>query len=383
MVPSVKQELERIGYVLPDYRNSNLSAIKGAVERSRKGEKQVFILADGLGYNLIERILRGKESRRLLQGARVRRASSLVPSSTLTVLTSMETGQTPAEHGLVGWNVYAKEHGMILMPYRDAAQISRDFVLSRAHISNVFARPRLLMRAAAKRRLAYLYPEFINKETIGALENCDSIQYTGLPAMLLKIKELVGKGAHGFIYAYYPDLDSVQHIYGPGSEAALRSAMLFLRELNEVLLPRLEGSGYHLTITADHGLTAITRVVEISGKSGIMRYLIAPPWGDSRMMYVNVQHGMEGALREHVRKRYARDAALFDTEELIRSGIFGKKRVAESIKYRFGTHVLLARPHVKLYYEYPYTRPAKRFRMLGSHSGMSAEEMAVPVVSYS
>ena len=79
----------------------------------------VFLLVDGLGLNKLGQFLQaGKENERyalwnrLLGQGLLAPLTSIVPSTTTAALTTLWTGRTPAEHGVVGYEMWLKEYQM-------------------------------------------------------------------------------------------------------------------------------------------------------------------------------------------------------------------------------------------------------------------------------
>ncbi len=307
---------------------------------------------------------------------------TVFPSTTTSAMISLETGLTPAEHGIVGWTTYSREIGGVVTPYRDALEASMEFRLSKAGFASIFPNPRLLINASANSRLLVLYDEQVSDNAGKRIENCDQEFYATQVDMMLRLRDIVKRGQNGFVYAYYPWIDHIEHIYGPCSEAAKESVVLFFMELNRILIPTLKESGYRLVITADHGQTTVEKDVIIDAKSEVLRYLSGPPWGDARILYLNAISGKEEKLRSSFEKLYGNDAMLFDSDSLISTGIFGKKEIPDDLRYRFGTHIMLAKGNVKLMYEYPKETPIKHHVHFGMHSGLSKDEIEIPLIIY-
>ena len=370
-------------YVLPDYKNSNLSIIKEIASRknSRTGKKvkKIFLLVDGLGYNLVRRLVE-KGSAEFLKSHKFERISTLYPSTTAAVFTSIETGLTPSEHGVVGWNIYSKELGTIVAPYDDSPAFSNSFKLSRADIPDTLPQPELLFRMAKDRNINVLFDELLNIPPGNGNNKLPLKRYATQSDMILKLRDEVKNGRYDFIYAYYFWIDHIEHLYGHYSETATNSAALLLNEIEKVLLPALEKSDYNLIITADHGHTIIKNWIKIDSKNKIMEHLNGPPWGDSRIMFFNTVSGHEEALRKYVAEKYSKYAILEESDTVISTGIFGKKKIDEKIRYRFGTHMLIAKPNFAFSYIYPKNTQTNAVDFVGTHSGLSREEMEVPLI---
>ena len=50
---------------------------------------------------------------RLAEQGKLAAITSLVPSTTTAALTSLWTGRSPAEHGIVGYELWLKEYGVV------------------------------------------------------------------------------------------------------------------------------------------------------------------------------------------------------------------------------------------------------------------------------
>lgn len=374
------------GFTLPDYKNSNLSVLKSIVEGkgSRAGDKgkKIFLIVDGLGYGLVRNLLADCAGNPLLSGSRLEKISTVYPSTTVSVITSFETGMTTAEHGMVGWDVYSREHGMVLTPFRDAPTISRKFSLTEAGIRSIVPDPKLIGRAGERGKVLVLTEKAINTRNYLRIQNCDCESYAVKHDMLVKLRDAITAGKHDFIYVYYSLIDSLEHDYGPCSEAVRHSVASLFTEMSRVLLTALERSDYNLVITADHGQIDTGKLITINGRSEIMNYLSGPPWGDSRIRYLNAAAGKENALIRHFEGKYGDSFLIAESDSVIRSGIFGKRKVAEAMRYRFGTHIAMAKGNDAIDYEYPYWTPRKAQFKKGAHSGLSKDEMEVPLIVY-
>lgn len=370
-------------FVLPDYKNSNLSIIKDMANmrgsRTGKKEKKIFLLVDGLGYNLVKRVAE-EGSVEFLKSYKFEKISTIYPSTTAAAFISIETGLTPSEHGVVGWNIYSKELGTIIAPFDDSPSFSNLVKLSKANIPDMLPQPKLFSVIANNRNFMILFDELLNIPLGNGINAFPLERYVMQSGMALKLREEVNKGRYDFIYAYYPWIDHIEHVYGHNSEIATNGTVLLLKEIEKVLLPVLEKSNYNLVITADHGHTIIKNWLKMDSKSKIMRYITSPPWGDTRIMFFNVIPGQEEALEKHVAEKYSEFAILEESDNVISTGIFGKKKVDERIRYRFGTHILMAKANAAFSYIYPQNTQTNNVDFVGTHSGLSKEEMEIPLI---
>ncbi len=380
---NLKSVVSENGLVFPDYNNSNLSVFSDIVNgkgKTANKDNTVFMVVDGMGYNLIKNLLVDM-SGSALSKAQISKVSTVFPSSTITVLTSIETGLTPSMHGLVGWNVYSRDIGSVIMPYRESLTLSTSMRLSHAgiDIKGMFPEPKLFIKAAKNQGLALLLEKGVRMPYQGTEWKEES--YTMQSDMLIKLRDIVKEEKHGVVYVYYSVIDSLEHAYGPHSDVVRNGLALLFTELEKVALPAIQKHGYNLVITADHGQTRF-KETKINSRSTIMNYLTGPPWGDKRCIFFNVASGKEDDAEKYISKRYGDDFILIKSESAIASGVFGSKRAAESIRYRFGTHIMIAKGNAALKYEYVKEdlKPGKKTS--GTHSGLSKDEMEVPLIVY-
>ena len=374
-------EVKENNFTLPNYKNSNLSIIKEIANKGKIGEKKkkILMLIDGLGYNLLSKALSERKID-FIKNYKIEKISTVFPSTTAVALASIETGLTPSEHGIVGWHVYSKELGSVVAPYRDSLALNEKFKFDHLGIRNIIPEAKLLLKMAENRNVMLLFDKSIEKPQCNGNNKIRIDKYTMQSDMILKLKNEVVKDEYDFIYVYHFLIDSIEHEYGPISEASINATALLLNELENILLPTLEKSDYNLIITADHGHTKVNKWLIIDSKSKIMNYLYGPPWGDARIMFMNVIPKYENDLRKYVAEKYSKYAILEESDTVISTGIFGKKKIDEKIRYRFGTHMLIAKPNFAFSYIYPKNTQTKAVDFVGTHSGLSKEEMEVPLI---
>ena len=381
-------EFDKNNFIFPDYKNSNLSVIREIVNQNKekrlgKKEKNIFLLIDGLGYNLVKKVFGDEDIKEKYGAMTFDRISTVFPSTTPAAMTSLETGKYPSEHGIVGWHTYSKELGASITPYLDSPSMSSSLKLSKAGIKTIIPEPDILIKAAEGNSIMTLYDETISYIAGRRVKaNCLNEKYATQLDMLIRLKNAINEDKQQFIFAYYPTIDHLGHLYGPSSEVVKTSIMSFFNDLKEIVLPALTNSKYNLIITADHGLIDVEKTISMDSKSEIMKYLSFPPWGDTRIRYMNVLPGKADALESHINKNYEDDMLLLDSESLIQTGIFGNREISDDIRDRFGTHIILSRSNNIMLYKYPKENPYEGPNASGSHSGLTKDEIEVPLVVF-
>ncbi len=396
--------LQAKGYVMPDIRRNNLEVSRQISEGKGDmvGERpnKVFLIIDGLGYNMVERFQKRQGFRMLFsEGERVERITTIFPSITPTVLPSLYSGLTPAEHGVLGMELHVKERGLPIHAFNgfpwEQYGVKDKTGLVRTDAGAIFPEAHLVKRAGERGKVASVQKIEL-KDSPSArhmMADSDPVFYSSLQEMLSTISRLVSEGEYRTIYAYYDGLDHAEHDYSPDSKKAEHELEDIILSIRRVLAPAIEDSGYNLVVTADHGQTTIRKAGIITLEKEFMKYLDKTPWCDSRVRIVSVVPGMEKDFEDYFSARYSNDAMLIRSDEAIEAGIFGKTSVDDSIRYRFGTHIILPDRGKMLMYEYPsfqqkdgpyhfaYDKEGNLKSRIGMHCGLTPDEMYIPVIT--
>ena len=80
-------EFDKNNFIFPDYKNSNLSVIREIVNQNKekrlgKKEKNIFLLIDGLGYNLVKKVFGDEDIKEKYGAMTFDRISTVFPSTT-------------------------------------------------------------------------------------------------------------------------------------------------------------------------------------------------------------------------------------------------------------------------------------------------------------
>ncbi len=154
-------------------------------------------------------------------------------------------------------------------------------------------------------------------------------------------------------------------------------AALFDLDLRRAITGR--GAGDTLVLlTADHGhaSTDPQKMLDIVGDEELRALLRNPPAGEPRLVFLHTDH--PELVREHLEHRWPGRFTLLDRDELIDAGLFGRgdatvarRRIGEVVAMLDGD---LAASIVEV--------DGQALRHRGSHGGMTAEEMRIPVLAW-
>ena len=389
---SLRDELESLGLVLPTYKKSNLEVARqlseGKGDLIGERDKKIFMILDGFGYNIFDRIINKERIHSdLLKDARIEKVTTVFPSTTPTVLASLYSGIEPSGHGILGTMMMLKEIGSVKKIFGWSPAMSEylrvRFDSLDPHIT--FPKPYLLDKVKSSKKTVFLYPEMlINSEVTNAmLGHENKIPYVSFDDMLVRLVRLMKEDTYEYIYVYYDTTDHMQHVYSPDSDEFRESIYRMLHSFDRILTAHLKGSDYNLIITADHGHITIknTDIIHMNYRSKIMNYLSAPPWNESRLRILTVMSGKEAELEDHFDKTYKDSGYLVRSDEAIKAGLFGAEKVDDFLRSRFGTYMIVPKGSRYFEYDYPDTdkKPREKF---GHHGSLSGDEMYIPVIIY-
>jgi len=205
----------------------------------RPARQIVLLLLDGLGWEQLQACAHRAPTLCSLKG---RPIHTVVPSTTATALTSISTGLTPGEHGVVGYRIDV--HGEILNVLRWSTPAGD----ARKRIPPTQFQP-------IPPFLGANVPVVTKAEFTGSgfsmahLSGARQIGFRMPSSLVVEVRRLLGAG-EPFVYAYYEGIDKVAHEYGLDEhfEAELAAADRLVADLLAVLPPDAA-----LLVTADHG----------------------------------------------------------------------------------------------------------------------------------
>ncbi len=334
----------------------------------------VLLVVDGLGHDH----LLGREGplRRHLRG----RLTSVFPSTTASAIPTFMTGLAPRQHGLTGWHMYFRELGGVaaVLPFRTrlghqplkAAGVTPEALLG---LTPLFDRLPVPCHVVGPQRI--VHSEF----NVALSGRARRHGYDTLEAMFETIAGLVrGSEARSYVYAYWPELDSLAHEHGVASPQ-VAAAFAELDAAFGRFLEAVRGTGSVVIATADHGLidTAPDDVIDLEAHPALRETLLLPLCGEPRAAYAYVRAGREARFEAYVRDRLAGRAVAVPGAQFVQQGWFGPGASHAGLADRIGDYVLI--PQGRAVFR-DWLAGEERYRHIGVHGGPSAAEMYVPLV---
>ena len=403
------------GFILPEYRENCFSDIPAAVfelfegktrrpgvfeEYFKKYTKQgykniIFFLIDAFGFYQWKKY--GNEFplfKQIDDRKRLHPITAVFPSTTAAALNTVNSGLTPAEHGLFEWTLYMPEidKTILTLPFTDIAVNKRDSLLKeKINPGILFDFPTIYQGLKKKNINCYSFLDRTYKNGCYAKltrEGSEAFSFINFSDLTVKLRNQVAKArGRNFFFAYWDKLDTLAHKYGPGSDSCkvelAKISYLFLTEFIQKLSKKTRKETL-LIISADHGQIDINprEVIYLNKDKFIMENLrkdkkgdIILPTGGPRSVFLHIKKGKLDDVFLYLRNKLRKKADVFLMEEAIRLGLFGKKKINPRFRKRLGDLLVLPHKNYTIWRKYKN----KKFKHLGHHGGLSKEEMVVPL----
>jgi Type I phosphodiesterase / nucleotide pyrophosphatase len=358
--------------VLPDYSGPNVRGIMPALLAPRSatapgwlpaaavGARQVVLLVlDGLGWHQLRERAEHAPTLSAMTGGHI---TTVAPSTTSTALTSITTGLTPGEHGIVGYRLDVGGEVINMLrwwgPHGDVRRqveprttqpfapfLGEDVpVVSKAELEN-------------------------SAFTEAHLRGSRARGYRAVSSLAVSVGELLRAGER-FVYAYYDGVDKIAHErgFGPYYDAELRNADRVVADVISAL-----PAGAALLVTADHGQVDVSDRV-VPPHPDVLA-LTRQQSGEGRFRWLHAKPGAAADLLAAARAHHSDTSWVHSRAELIDGGWFGPV-VSPPVAARYGDVALV--PHAPISFHDP--ADSGPFPLVCRHGSLTAAEMHVPLL---
>lgn len=353
----------------------------------------VVLLIDGFGYN---QWLKYGETypflSRVLEKGNLMPITSLFPSTTAASVTTINSGLTPQEHGLIEWHLYLEELDEVIvtlpfMPLANKAradQLAERGVDPRILFSGTSLHTRLREQDIASHvmlREAYAHSDYSKVSQAGATV----IPFSSAADMLVLLREqLAAAKGKSYWYVYWDGLDHMSHEYEPHSEPYLAELNSLTHLLQTEFLDKVDHAVAENTVflvTADHGhvvmkpeetiyLNQWPEVSEALAKSPAGKTIY--PWGNTRDVFLQVADDKVKSTVSVLTEKLQGKATVMLSQEEADRGLFGFGPEHPQFRKRIGNILILPHEGYTIWYQHP---GLAKSTLRGMHGGLSREEM--------
>lgn len=345
------------------------------IEQWAVSQNILLLVIDGLGYRYL--MNQGAESflSRHIQG----KLTSVFPSTTASAITTFLTGLAPQQHGLTGWFTYFKELGSVIAVLPFVPRLGGSSLkASGIDPAALLVTPSVFQRIEAPSFV--ISPQRIVDSDFNAFYAAQAERrgYQHLDEMYRSIASVLDADGRKYIYAYYPELDTLAHEHGIES-SQVSGEFARLDRAFEAFMENIRGSDTTVIVTADHGFTELhpDKLIRLEDHPELAETLLLPLCGEPRVAYCYVRPGKTERFESYVRTVLKDRASLHRSEQLLQAGFFGLGNPHPRLRERIGDYALIMKEHCAI-----------KDRLLGEeshppigvHGGISRDEMEVPLI---
>ncbi len=342
----------------------------------KRSKNVILLVIDGLGYNCLKTRGAGTALEENLLGP----MTSVFPSTTASAITTLHTAVAPQQHAMTGWHMHLKEIGVVMRSLPFNPRIggpSLDWV----EMDDVIGAGPLTKKLGAKCFTVVERSIYGSGYTVSMTAKSERLGFTTITGLFRQVSKAVrSNGKKKYIYAYWSELDSINHEHGSNS----RRSKKHFQELNrrvESFIESIKGTRTSVIVTSDHGFIDTTKgkTVHLKNHPKLEGCLTLPLCGEGRAVYCYVRPSKSKDFEQYVRRELSNACTLHRSQTLIKKGLFGLFKPDKRLFDRVGDYILLMKENYVMRDSLLGQKPK---HMVGNHGGISDDEMLVPLVVF-
>jgi hypothetical protein len=361
--------------IVPDYAGANVRGIVPALlgpggwakglpdwmpSLIAESRQVVLLIVDGLGWDQLQQ---RRDLAPTIAGLTGGAITTVAPTTTATALSSIATGLTPGEHGLIGYRMVLGGDVLNVLRWTAAGADQR-----RIHPpADVQRFPAFLGHP-----VPVVSPNELNSSAFSEahLRGSVPVGWRAASSLAVEVGQLLRAG-ESVVYAYYGNVDKIAHErgFGPFYDAELRAADRLVADLLDALPP-----GAALLITADHGQVEVgDRIVH---PSPALLSLVSLQSGEGRFRWLHARRGAAHELLAAAAEELGDTGWVRTRQQLIDDGWFGPT-VPPDVANRLGDVAVVAFAPVS----YDDPDDSGPFALVCRHGSVTPAEVYVPLLA--
>ncbi|MDP3998645.1 MAG: alkaline phosphatase family protein [bacterium] len=361
-----------------------------------RNKKLILFLIDGFGYDQFIRLSRELPFlKNFARGGKVFPITSIFPSTTSAALTTIHSGLSPQEHGLLEWYVYFDEIDQVIqtLPFSPLGRMQPPEMLQMAGVDPeiLFSGKTIYPKLKDEEITPYLFQEekyLQSSYTRLVTKGANIVTWRRLTDLMSGLRQFVSGADPPFCTGVYFDgLDHQGHEFGKFSQEHLTVAQEFFEVLQKEFIEKIEpelARDLIILLTADHGqinvdpsattyLNDYKEVVENLAFSQNNKQIL--PWGSPREVFLKIKEEKVEEVFLFLQKEFKSKALVIKSREAFKQGLFGVGSPHIKFFDRIGDLLIIPFGNQTIWYEY---LPGERLEFKGCHGGLSKEEMLIP-----
>ncbi len=361
----------------------------------KERRQTILLIIDGLGFShLLEHGTGTPFFDAFMKRGDVYPITSVFPSTTPAALTTIHTGYTPQEHGLVEWFTYFEEFQKVIMPMQFRSNKFEEI----NHLSTLGGTPQMLYERESLYEIlgengitpyAFLFKGYLPSVYRDAVQRGSRmIGYDdGRELVALLKQSLLSEQGRGFYHVYTDEIDKPAHMYGPNSLEHRQAIQSFSQLMYNGLLQDFDKEAARditVILSADHGQISVTHdnLIYLDDFPIVWDNLqrnqdgeLIVPTGSPNDVLLYIRPDRIHKVIDYLQEELADIAEVLTTEEAVKRGLFGLYHPTRRFWNRAGNVLILPFPHYQVWFA---PEGKREYKQRGLHGGLSQEEMIVP-----
>lgn len=340
-----------------DYKHNTIDYVD-KILKENKPKNVVTILCDGMGSNIMNRIL-SKDS--FLLKHRIKSITTVFPATTVAATTSMMTGLNPVETAMLGWDMYYKDIDKTITTFMNSEKGDKEYTPLQEAIEY-----------KNKHMITKSIMEEINekgKDLGYILFPFGKNPYVDMEDLYNKIETLCNEEGKKYIYAYDTEPDHTMHELGTDAHE--------INEIVENINSKVEELSRKLKdtvifVVADHGHKNVENIM-VEDYPDIVDCLEKNTSIEPRAVNFFIKENKKQKFEVLFNEYFSNDFDLYTKEDVINSNLFGKGKENEIFRDILGDYLAIAKTNKTLLY-------GGSEILKSQHAGYTDDEIYVPLI---
>ena len=336
-------------------------------------DKILFVLVDGLGYYKVKDLSDNSVLKNNLKAS----VSTVNPTSTACVLSSIASAKYPSEHGILGWWQYLRNKDISYCPLpfverktginlKEKGIDTKDVfefnsILNELNTTVNISMPREIISSDFSKMFSG-----INSNTHG---------FYSIKEAFFNMSNKIKKNNSSFNYLYIDGLDETSHMYGTKSIEVQN----IINEIEEgVKNLKKENEDLTIILTADHGQVDMVNMMYLNQNNDYTKFFYALPSIDTRMISFFVKEDCKKDFEDTFMKEFGQDVILLTKEEVDKFKLFGNESLSKNTLDSLGEYIAIVVNNKFMVCD--TINLEDKINTKGNHSGLTKEETTIPLV---
>lgn len=340
-----------------DYKHNTIDYIDKILNEN-KPKNVVTILCDGMGSNIMDRIL-SKDS--FFLKYRIKSITTVFPATTVAATTSMMTGLNPVETAMLGWDMYYKDIDKTITTFMNSEKGDEEYTPLQEAIEY-----------KNKHMITKSIMEEINekgKDSGYILFPFGKNSYVDREDLYNKIETLCNEEGKKYIYAYDTEPDHTMHELGTDAHE-INEIVENINSKVEELSRRLKDTV--IFVVADHGHKNVENIM-VEDYPDIVDCLEKNTSIEPRAVNFFIKENKKQKFEVLFNEYFSNDFDLYTKEDVINSNLFGKGKENEIFRDILGDYLAIAKTNKTLLY-------GGSEILKSQHAGYTDDEIYVPLI---